>query len=227
MTTQYDVAHTPKYEQEYHRVNHARHLTDARFYSFLSYIAQEKYWSHLQGCRGVLEVGCGMGQNIRGHPEATGIDISEFAVSACQSRGVNATVMPVESLSSLGKTFDGIICAHVLEHLERPYDTLQMFRQILSPRGRLVLSVPLACAQSRKRDQHLYCWNEMEMTNLLERTGFEVLRAEIWALRLKVLTCRLPFRVGYAISKWAGYPARVLRWKPGVNDLTVYAVRRD
>jgi SAM-dependent methyltransferase len=215
------------YGQEYHSVNHARHLMDARFYSFLSYIAEQKYWRYLRGCSAVLEVGCGTGQNICGHPEATGIDISGFAVSACKERGINAAVLAVEALPSLGKTYDGVICAHVLEHLERPYDILQMFRQLLSPQGKLVLSLPVTAARSRKRDQHLYCWNEMEITNLLERTGFKVLRCETWALWLKILACRLPFQAGYTISKWVGYIVRALRWRPAVNDLTIYAVRQD
>ena len=67
----------------------------------------------------------------------------------------------------------------------------------------------------------------MEISNLLLRAGFRVVRREIRALRLKILTCRFPFRAGYAVSKGAGCIAHVLRWKPGVSDLTVYAVRED
>ncbi|MBN1126156.1 MAG: class I SAM-dependent methyltransferase [Sedimentisphaerales bacterium] len=178
----------------------------------------------MSGCNSVLEVGCGIGQNISGHPEATGIDISRFAVDECIKRGIDARLAAVEEVERFEQTYDGIICSHVLEHLENPYNVLRIFHDLLNSDGKLVISIPLVVTKSRKRDQHLYCWNVMEIRNLLERAGFKVVKHELWTPRMKMYTCYLPHRIGYHISWVIGRILHYMRWKPGGNDLTVYAI---
>jgi SAM-dependent methyltransferase len=41
-----------------------------------------------------------------------------------------------------GRSFDTIICAELVEHLEDPYDFLRRIRTLLAPHGRLILTTP-------------------------------------------------------------------------------------
>lgn len=215
------------YSKEYHLAQHRRHIENERFFRFLSYLAGKKYWEYLKNCCSVLEVGCGIGQNIYGHPEAMGIDISQFAVDMCKARGIKARLMAVEELRFSANTFDGIICAHVLEHLENPLDSLRTFYNIMKPKGKIALSIPLSNAKSSKTDRHLYCWNLMEISNLLERAGLKVVNHVVSAIRFKYITCHLPFSIAYILSRYMGYILRFIRFKPGVNELIIYAIKPE
>lgn len=222
---QKDVSDISKfYMKEYHQTKHKKLIENEKFFLFLSKLSTKKYWNFLEGY--VLEVGCGLGQNIYGHQNAIGIDISPFAVEMCKKRGINAEVLSVEDMNFKEETFNGIFCSHVLEHLENPLEALKKFYKVLKPHGKIVITIPLPCSKSTKADQHLYCWNLMEISNLLERAGFKAVDYKISALRLKSILCYLPFRLAYPFSKLAGMFFRLIRYKTGVNELIIYAFKQ-
>jgi hypothetical protein len=75
--------------------------------------------------------------------------------------------------------FQAILATEVVEHLDHPEDFLRSVRQLAVPkRGRLYLSTqsgPLR--ETERRVGHQRHFTAREMTALLEKTGWQVLRA--------------------------------------------------
>jgi SAM-dependent methyltransferase len=104
----------------------------------------------------ILDVGCGFGQMLtalrnEGFQFLSGVDISLQAIEHCQSEGFDVTTVDIAN-SSLNTTnkFDVIICSHVIEHIEKSkiISVLANLRMYLSERGRLILLVPNAQANT-------------------------------------------------------------------------------
>jgi SAM-dependent methyltransferase len=82
----------------------------------------------------------------------------------------------------LGRRFDLIVCADVLEHLAHPDDCARFIREHLADGGRAVLSTPERdhlrgrdCMHSPHPD-HVREWNAAEFRSFLERCGLAVER---------------------------------------------------
>jgi SAM-dependent methyltransferase len=85
----------------------------------------------------------------------------------------------------LGRSFDLIVCADVLEHLKHPDGCLRFIRAHLSPGGRAVLSTPERdhlrgrdCMQSPHPD-HVREWNSAEFRRFVEGSGL-VVESQHW-----------------------------------------------
>jgi SAM-dependent methyltransferase len=85
-----------------------------------------------------------------------------------------------------GRTFDTILCAELVEHLENPYQLLRDLRPLLAPGGRLLVSTPNPLAPPvvvaellrlkrffYTRD-HLYYFLPRWVERLFEATGYRV-----------------------------------------------------
>ena len=100
----------------------------------------------LGGCR-VLDVGCGIGRNLVSlSPDSVGVDHNPTSVEACRDRGLQAlTVDQLEERGDeLAGTFDGLLAAHLLEHLPpgTGADVLRPYLRFLRPGARIVLICP-------------------------------------------------------------------------------------
>lgn len=94
----------------------------------------------------VLDVGCGVGRNLR-HcaPGSVGVDHNEHSVAAARELGLVACT-PEEFTASGAAPgdFDSLLCAHVLEHLDAgtARDLLATYVPYVRPGGRVVLITP-------------------------------------------------------------------------------------
>lgn len=74
----------------------------------------------LLGDRRVLDLGCGIGRNLA-HlgPGSVGVDHNEHSIQVCRRQGLAAATPQAFDDSEFAKpdTFEGILAAHVLEHL--------------------------------------------------------------------------------------------------------------
>lgn len=119
----------------------------------LVYLAEQEvtYWGirkALSGFTGsILEVGTGLGYltyalNKSGFT-ATGVDISEVAVSAARARYGDYYVRnSLTQLASAGETFDAVVMTELIEHLPDVYGVLRECDQLLSPGGFLLITTP-------------------------------------------------------------------------------------
>lgn len=97
--------------------------------------------------RTVLDVGCGQGYlgeilAARGY-EVTGVERPGIVNRERFAKHVELVEADLDfGLPRLGATFDYVLLADVLEHLRDPENLLLDLRQVLSPGGRIVASLP-------------------------------------------------------------------------------------
>lgn len=125
--------------------------------------AKNNSWSHLyeyvnDGDR-VLDVGCSTGRfgealvHLKGC-NVTGIDIDQADIKEAATRITKALVLDINDTATyprLGK-FDVIIFADVLEHLVDPRTTLLSAKKLLTPKGRIIFSIPNMAHSSVRLD---------------------------------------------------------------------------
>ena len=118
----------------------------------------------------------------------TGFDLNQ-APDCSYAEQVQGDIMQIASLLP-GRTFDTVIAAEFIEHVERPFDTLRMLRTLLAPQSRLILSTPnpvgfptllLEWTRSRRffyTEEHTYAFAPRWMVRLFEFTGYRVERVK-------------------------------------------------
>lgn len=77
----------------------------------------------LVGNRAVLDVGCGIGRNLANlGPGSVGVDHNAHSVAYCNERGMTAYTPDEFRASTHGapRSFDGLLAAHLVEHMDRP-----------------------------------------------------------------------------------------------------------
>ena len=110
-----------------------------------------RFLRYFRGCRRVLDLGGGVGgfaALLAGHgTEVVCVDASAEAVAACCRLGLAAHCADaVEFLEGRAAEFDGVWCAHLIEHLDpsRAQRLLDGAARVLRPGGILVLLTPNA-----------------------------------------------------------------------------------
>jgi SAM-dependent methyltransferase len=187
------------YGRGYHLQRHGHLLADTRSFRFAEALAQHKFGEFFSGQ--VLEVGCGVGSNISWKPGAVGVDVSHFALAEARHRGLSvAAEMDAERLAIASGSIDTVLFAHVLEHLAQPRTALLEAARVLRPGGSVVITLPPPQRRSELADQHLYCWGEMELANLLEISGFSVIHQQRLSFKLRRLLARVPIPLGFAVG---------------------------
>ena len=105
---------------------------------------------HLPPNATILDVGCGNGIISRGIGSkgftVLGIDVSDKAIEKARELNtlpnVKFEIISAEQLVNDGKTYQGVICSEVLEHLNQPEKLLNTLYQSLTDDGILIVTVP-------------------------------------------------------------------------------------
>ncbi|HTD50392.1 MAG TPA: class I SAM-dependent methyltransferase [Acidimicrobiia bacterium] len=124
--------------------------------------------------------------------EAVGIEIDESLVARARERGYNVVAGDAQTLD-LARTFDVVWAGEIIEHLSCAGGFLDAARRHLRPGGRLVITTPNAFALSnfvyriggrpRINKGHTCWYDEVTLTQLLRRHGFEVAEVSYLAHR--------------------------------------------
>jgi SAM-dependent methyltransferase len=122
-------------------------LQDARWKLLLD--VQRPYRHNIaKHCTGkVLEVGCGTGRNLRNlRGRGVGVDINDQAVAYARSKGFEAftTTEFADSDYAVENSFDSLLMAHVLEHLDddAAQEVLDSYLPYVRPGGVVMLICP-------------------------------------------------------------------------------------
>ncbi|HUT03942.1 MAG TPA: methyltransferase domain-containing protein [bacterium] len=108
---------------------------------------QEHYLRHFEGCRGVLDLGCGRGEFLellkeRG-VEAIGVDSNPEMVRVCSSKGLDVRHADLVAFLEAAddNSLDGIFCAQVVEHFRagQVLRLCKLMAQKLAPGGVVVI----------------------------------------------------------------------------------------
>lgn len=98
----------------------------------------------------VLDVGCGGGGLARGLARqgcvVSGVEMDPEAAQEAKATLEHLVIGDLEGLDLVeafeAESFDVVVFGDVLEHLTRPEDILRQARELLRPRGALVVSIP-------------------------------------------------------------------------------------
>lgn len=95
--------------------------------------------------------------------------------------GDGAPVTPEQALDVPDGHYGAVLCAQTLDHLRDPLVTLQQFRRVTKPTGRLFVDVVKGARVSLKIDHETYYPTITPFLRMVERAGWRVLwlRAEV------------------------------------------------
>lgn len=154
---------------------------------------------HIPSDASVLDLGCGTGALgrwlvDRGHTALDGVTFNSAEAEIARKHYRQVVEGDLETLDLLtafaSRHYDVIVCADVLEHLKNPAVVLEQCKTLLSPEGRLLISVPNAAyagliaelmhGQFRYRDEglldktHLRFFTRSSLLDFLEQAGWQV-----------------------------------------------------
>lgn len=176
----------------------------------------------------VLDVGCNRGNGTnyfagRGI-EIEGCDINESAIKEAQSRFPNIKFFVHDfEEKKLGKKYNTIYCANVIEHIFDYRSFLKNMKASLNPGGRLIITTPnvmglaswmrFICRRTdhlmhtdREYGTHIRFFTKKTLEEELERAGFSVEKIygySSFLLWLPASLCGLIMAVA-KVKKWAG-----------------------
>ena len=103
--------------------------------------------SYLQGCQQILDIGCGQGAFLTRLPwyQSVGLDLNLASLQFAHQLGQRVVCGNAIRLPFANGAFDGIYCAHLIEHLppSHAHALLQEMARALRVSGVLVIQAPL------------------------------------------------------------------------------------
>lgn len=203
-----------------------RRISDSRLFQYYVYEMCRELLAE-NGRRSFMDIGCGPATKVESliQPVCQDITLIDQPSSAdmIAKRVPTATFfgLNLEELDlDLGRKFDVIVCADVIEHLVDPLPCLDFIRDHLAPNGTAVISTPerdivrgtncISCPKA----EHVREWNSAEFKAFLRGQGFAVDRQELFPEKR---TGKLSFLLSQTLGRvwrtqtWAGCQVAVCR----------------
>jgi 2-polyprenyl-3-methyl-5-hydroxy-6-metoxy-1,4-benzoquinol methylase len=140
----------------------------------------------------ILDIGCGYGESLAYHQErgceVYGVDCDENLQKVADYYGFKVKVGNFDSKNYEDHYFNFITLDQVIEHMDKPIDTLKEVRKILMPNGHIIISTPNICGWGQKIfgkywinwhvPYHLQYFSERSMHIAANKAGLIV--KEVW-----------------------------------------------
>jgi SAM-dependent methyltransferase len=146
----------------------------------------QKFQEYVPETAAILDFGSGGGfllEALRAGSKI-GVEINEVAAGEARRRGI-ATVTDLDEVAD--GSIDVVVSNHALEHVPNPIDIARKLRAKLRPTGLAVVVVPCErydMAYHRDDiDRHLYTWSPLNLGNLFDAAGFEIVEVRRYAHR--------------------------------------------
>ncbi len=186
------------------------HVLRERIAAPLTMPEARRFMRHSDNSGHLIELGAGSGQFLErlkrcgwtGRMEA--IELDEPTAGALARRmGISVRAADLDRETLPTAAYDAIVMRHVLEHVRRPGDTLEMVYRALRPSGVLLIGTPDVRALSARIfgrhwwgyevPRHLVVFSSTALVSLLRRIGFEPLdqwsgfSPQMWSASLGLL----------------------------------------
>jgi len=163
----------------------------------------------------ILDVGCGSGQLVfeladLGFKNVLGVDpyLKEDMKYSNEATVIKSPLQAIEG------NWDFIMLNHVFEHLEDPVNVLNILREKLDPRGKILLRIPNIESYAYRRFQHrwfgiqapthIFLPSRMGMEIISNQAAFQV--ADVFGENVLELWLQSE---SYELDIWHGHPHRV------------------
>ena len=175
-------------------LRHSYLSADYDQHAFYSRIPLQRFWHRrryelvlgmLEGGPSVLDIGCGTSMVIMALPEAVGLEVAFKKLRYLRQLGRRLAQGSIGRLPFRGGQFDQAICVDVIEH--EPEVSFAEVARVLKPGGVLVVGTPdygsrvwrflgwfLRRLPSGKANVHRSRWSAAELSEKLEKAGFQV-----------------------------------------------------
>lgn len=167
----------------------------------------------------ILDIGCANGRELFairacGFSNLLGVD-PYLPHDVINERGIRILKQGVENVS--GK-FDLIMLHHVFEHLADPINMLSKARELLSPRGQILIRIPLSDSQTAidygekwvqlDAPRHFFLHTRKSMEILARRVGFEIAKVQYDSEEFQFIGSELYSRTDMSLQEfYADYEA--------------------
>lgn len=178
------MPHTDTKKQDFENFAHETLKTFSLTGNYNKWVC-DSFEEYISG-KTILEVGCGIGNLTRRFVKVCGrvigIDTSDLFISHLkvdypEMELYNFDISDKKVIVLSEKGIDAVVAINVLEHVEDDEQSLRNIREILRPRGRLILYVPALSWLYGTIDEELAHYRRYDKDDLikkLERSGFEV-----------------------------------------------------
>ena len=134
----------------------------------------------------ILDFGCGGGYLLSRFEckEKVGIEPNSIARDQAIKNGISKVYPNAkECLKDFKQKIDLVISNHALEHTTSPLDEIKTLKELMKDGGKIHFVVPcehITYSYNPKKDKnyHLYSWSPMNLGNLFNEAGFEVIYAK-------------------------------------------------
>ncbi|WP_445733410.1 class I SAM-dependent methyltransferase [Mariniflexile sp.] len=142
--------------------------------------------------KNLLDVGCGTGDFLQfaknNNWNVTGIEPNEQARAIANSKTENSVFDTEELLKFQVESFDVITLWHVLEHLPKLEEQIQIFKKLIKPNGTLIIAVPNYKSYDANYykefwaaydvPRHLWHFNKESISKLVSKVSMQVVKTK-------------------------------------------------
>jgi len=135
-----------------------------------------RYFLYPRICKGLhdrlLDFGCGIGDFLRYHKNAIGVDINQHNIEYCKMQGLDAKLLQNDRIPFPDKHFTSIVMDNVIEHIpqEEVPSVLHEIIRVMKPGGTLLIGVP-GIKGYASDDDHKHFYTENELVNQISQFG--------------------------------------------------------